>query len=508
MTTRLKLFLIALLTLSLMGTGAFAQNRPAFTQQELDRMLAPIALYPDPLLSQILMAATYPIEVVQAARWSRANPHLRGEDAVRAVEPMDWDLSVKSLVAFPQVLERMDEQLDWTERLGEAFIAQEPQVMDTIQELRRRADAAGNLPPGEEMRIVREGGHILIEPASPYLLYVPYYDPFVVYGAWWWPGYRPVHWAPWRGYYVRRAYAPGFVWGSPIVFRTEFFFGSFSWPHRHVTVIHRRTPRVIVHEETRVFRGSRVAPNAKPARWQHDPRHRRGAPFRHVGPRASRSTHSAPPRDDRRPEASESATRKPLPVTPQPPARVLPGAPRSDAGPAGAAREGREWQVRRAVPVGVAATRGTDHRGMIQRAAAITRENTPIAQRLGTPGGAAPRTASRVATHNSVSAGAREHVGGKNRSPDLATSRSRGSSAPPSSGERERVRAKAPSTDLVPSRSPGMSVPAREGERERVSGRNRSPNLATSRSHGFASPSGAIAPVAMPAPRRHLAPGR
>src|SRR5688572_16533008 len=126
-----------------------AQDRPTFRQEQLDQMLAPIALHPDPLLSQILMAATYPLEVVQAARWSRANPNLKGEAAVKAVESRDWDPSVKSLVAFPEVLAMMDEHLEWTERLGEAFLAQQAQVMDTIQGLRQRADAAGNLPPNE-----------------------------------------------------------------------------------------------------------------------------------------------------------------------------------------------------------------------------------------------------------------------------------------------------------------------------------------------------------------------
>ena len=110
-------------------------------QAELDQMLAPIALYPDALLSQVLMAATYPIEVVEAARWSRANPGLQGDDAVRAVQNEDWDPSVKSLVAFPQILQRMDEKLEWTRSLGDAFLAQEPQMMDQVQQLRQRAEA-------------------------------------------------------------------------------------------------------------------------------------------------------------------------------------------------------------------------------------------------------------------------------------------------------------------------------------------------------------------------------
>src|SRR5207245_5898919 len=131
-------------------TQAPAPRHAAATQQELDQMLAPIALYPDSLLSQIFMASTYPLEVVEAARWSRANPGLTGQQAVEAVEQKDWDASVKSLAAFPQVLAMMDQQLEWTARLGDVFIAQEPQVMETVQSLRQKAYAAGNLRSTEQ----------------------------------------------------------------------------------------------------------------------------------------------------------------------------------------------------------------------------------------------------------------------------------------------------------------------------------------------------------------------
>ena len=152
MKTFLRSLLAGLLALTLTGPVAVAEERPAFSDEELDQMLAPIALYPDSLLSHILMASTYPLEVVQAARWSRANSQLKGDDAVKAVEGMDWEPSVKSLVAFPQILQRMDERLDWTQRLGEAFLAQEPHVLDTIQGLRQKAATAGNLNSNEHMR--------------------------------------------------------------------------------------------------------------------------------------------------------------------------------------------------------------------------------------------------------------------------------------------------------------------------------------------------------------------
>ena len=185
---------LAVTPLAVAPVHARAQTQAAhvYTQAELDQMLAPIALYPDALLSQVLMASTYPIEVVEAARWMRANPGLQGDDAVRGVQDEDWDPSVKSLVAFPQILQRMDEKLEWTRSLGDAFLAQEPQMMDQVQQLRRRAQAAGSLRSDERVRVEQQGPTIVVRPASPQYVYVPYYDPLIVYGPWWWPAYRPV----------------------------------------------------------------------------------------------------------------------------------------------------------------------------------------------------------------------------------------------------------------------------------------------------------------------------
>jgi hypothetical protein len=284
----LKSVVAGLLAVLLTLPAAVAQERPAFSQQELDQMLAPIALYPDSLLSQILMAATYPLEVVQAARWSRANPHLKGQDAVRAVETMDWDPSVKSLVAFPQVLHRMDEQLDWTQRLGEAFLAQETHVMDSIQGLRQKAEQAGTLQSNEQMRVTRQDGHILIEPAYPHVVYVPYYNPAVVYGSWWWPAYPPVYWGPPPGYYAWPAFASGFFWGAGVAISQRFFFGHTDWHHRHVKVVN------VVHQPR-----LHTTPIAKPVKWQHDPVHRRNVPYRHAVLRQPSGPHPAMRGDDR-----------------------------------------------------------------------------------------------------------------------------------------------------------------------------------------------------------------
>lgn len=174
-----------------------AQPR-VYNQAELDALLAPVALYPDAVLSNILVASTYTDDVRQAAAWSRANPQLSGDAAVQAAEPMPWHPSVKSLVAFPELLARMDESPQWTADLGAAFREQEPYVMDTVQRLRSRAQANGSLQSNDQYTVQQQGSSIAVYPAQPQVVYVPYYDPYVVYGPWWWPAYRPVFWRPWH----------------------------------------------------------------------------------------------------------------------------------------------------------------------------------------------------------------------------------------------------------------------------------------------------------------------
>ena len=234
MTQFARKLLIALLAVAAALPLASGQARAAYSRAELDQMLAPIALYPDPLLSQILMAATSPGEVAEAARWSRAHPGVEGDAAVRMAQDYDWDPSVKSLVAFPQLLTRMEENPDWTRRLGDAFIVQEPAVMEAVQGLRRRAQEAGQLASDERLRVIEQPGTIVIEPANPQYIYVPYYDPMIAYGPWWWSAYPPFYWAPWPGYV--RAYRPGFWWGAPVGVSVGFFFGGVDWHRRYVRV--------------------------------------------------------------------------------------------------------------------------------------------------------------------------------------------------------------------------------------------------------------------------------
>ena len=222
-----------------------AQAQKVYSQPELDALLAPIALQPDGVVSQVLMAATYPEDVAAAAAWSRANGHLRGDAAVRAAAPEPWDPSVKSLLAFPDLLARMDESPQWLHDLGEAFLGQQAQVMDTVQGLRQRAQANGQLVTTNDTAVYQQGEAIVVQPRAE-VVYVRYYDPYIVYGPWWWgPYYRPVVWRPWTPY--------------PVVVVRGFFYSQPDWHHHYVRVIHR--PVYVQPQHVHVV----------PGEWQHRP---------------------------------------------------------------------------------------------------------------------------------------------------------------------------------------------------------------------------------------------
>jgi hypothetical protein len=268
LTTRLLASLLLVFSIFVRAAEpAEPEDVPLFTQAELDQMLAPVALYPDELLSQVLMAATYPLEVVEATRFARAHPELKGQDAVRAAKDRPWDPSVKAMLAFPQILDRMDQDLDWTRRLGDAFLAQQEQVMDTVQALRKRADEAGNLKETEHVRVVREERTIIVRNRYPDVVYVPYYDPTLIYGSWWWPDYQPVRWSPWTGYRYYSGYS-GFFWGPSIVVGHGFFFSHYDWRDRYVRIV-EVPPFYYRH------------PPPPRYRWEHEYRHRKGVPYRH-----------------------------------------------------------------------------------------------------------------------------------------------------------------------------------------------------------------------------------
>lgn len=244
---------------------SYGGGNGGYSDAGLDQMLAPIALYPDSLLSQILMAATYPREVEEAADWSRRNPRLSGAAAVDAVDHMDWDPSVKALAAFPQVLDQMARDMDWTQRLGDAYLMQESAVIDSIQRLRDHAYRAGSLADVEHVRVIRDGGIYVIEPASVSLVYVPYYPPLTIYGNWWWPDYPPYYWGPPRGYRS----GISFYWGTGIAIGPVFFYSTFHWHDRHIVLVdrHHYHPYYHRHGGHDRYRAAR--------RWEHDVYHRR-----------------------------------------------------------------------------------------------------------------------------------------------------------------------------------------------------------------------------------------
>jgi hypothetical protein len=172
---------MTILIAALLPCIAVQESKPAqtFKQEELDRILAPMALYPDDLLAQLLMAATYPLEIVRAQRWTDAHKSLKGD----ALGKQDWEPRVKSLVNFPQVLQMMSEKLDWTAKLGDTFLDLKKEVMDTVQMLRQKAKEAGNLKT-DDKESVGSQTPIVITASSTAVVYVPVYDPVVIYGTW------------------------------------------------------------------------------------------------------------------------------------------------------------------------------------------------------------------------------------------------------------------------------------------------------------------------------------
>jgi hypothetical protein len=241
-----------------------------YSQEQLSQMLAPIALYPDDLLSQVLMASTYPLEVVEADRWVKKNPLLTGANLDEALKDKDWDASVKALCHVPTLLALMSERLEETTDLGNAFLAQESEVMSAIQDLRHRAYQEGNLSSNDNQKVIfKSDGTIVIEPADPQIVYVPYYNPRYVYGLWLYPDYPPWYWGP-----------AGVAVGAGIYFWPDFYVGFsfgfgywsyFDWPRRTIIIDVHRRPRFFRHDyDWASQRGS----------WRHNPNHRRGVVYR------------------------------------------------------------------------------------------------------------------------------------------------------------------------------------------------------------------------------------
>ncbi len=267
-----------------------------YAREELAQMLAPIALYPDSILSQVLIASTYPIEVIEADRWVKGNPNLKWQALDDALVGRDWDPSVKALCHFPTVLDLMSERIGETTRIGNAFLAQEEEVLDTIQELRAKAHAQGNLTSTPEQKVIVQKEKIIIKPANTRVVYVPYYDTQYVYGPWWYPGYSPYYWGP----------APRLSIGLGISFWPGFYFSTaytswcrLDWHARYIYVDVHRRPRYVRHD--------RWVPAS--GRWRHLPSHRRGLVYRDMPTSRKYSNHPIRPERFRRDPRVFSAPR-------------------------------------------------------------------------------------------------------------------------------------------------------------------------------------------------------
>ena len=259
-----------------------AQDQPASAKPQqqlldaaqLDQLVAPIALYADPLVAQVLMASTYPLEVVQADRFAKANKKLKGGDKLKeALAKQDWDASVKELVSTPTVLAMMSDKLDWTQTLGDAVLAQQADVMDAIQRLRAKAQANGKLETTKQQTVtVRQEAEqqvIEIEPASPDVVYVPYYDPAVVYGEWPYPEYPPYYYPPPSGYIVGGAIATGLAWGAAYAVGREIW-DDIDW--------NRGDINIDVDRNIDIDRNVDIDRNFN--KWEHDSHHRRGVSYK------------------------------------------------------------------------------------------------------------------------------------------------------------------------------------------------------------------------------------
>ncbi|MBL4913485.1 DUF3300 domain-containing protein [Shewanella schlegeliana] len=241
-----------------------------YTEGQLAQMLAPIALYPDSLLTHILIASTYPLEVVQAHRWQVEHNNLSTQKQIDKAQDKDWDPSVVALIAFPNVLQKLSEDLNWTQSLGDAFLQDEAQVLASIQTLRQEADNANSLEQMDNMQVTRISDQIIIEPVRKEIVYVPYYDPRTVYGYWRWYNYPPIYWAVYPGY-VRPSYGH-FYWRAGVHISFNYYFSAFHWHKRHVVVVHH-------HNSHRYRHHGRIVTSHGAKRWAHKPQHRRGVAY-------------------------------------------------------------------------------------------------------------------------------------------------------------------------------------------------------------------------------------
>ncbi len=290
-----------------------------WTTAQLEQLVAPVALYPDSLLGSILAASTYPLEVVEAARWLDDPSHaaLTGDALAGALEAQPWDPSVKSLVPFAAVLRQMDTYLEWTEQLGDAFLAQQADVMDAVQRLRQRAVALGTLKSTPQQTVTTDQNEITIEPTNPDVVYVPYYVP-AIYGVWPWPGYPPYDFGLPPDVFIGDALI-GFGIGIGIFWPT-WPWGWYGWNWvGHGLVVYPPHWRP-------GFPPGLPNPRLPPPQpWQHDPQHRGGVPYRDAATAARyQGSQAAARREFRGFPSSPAPARPPQPATPAAPRESTP----------------------------------------------------------------------------------------------------------------------------------------------------------------------------------------
>jgi len=261
-----------------MSVVASAQNAPKLDNGQMDQLLAPVALYPDAVLSQFFMAATYPDDVKAASDWSKRNGNQSGDAAVKAVDGEPWDPSVKSLVAFPSVMDLAGRQPDWVVQVGNAFLDQPDDVMDSVQRLRRQAQANGSLKSNEQQTVtVQQQGPaqvIEIAPTNPQVVYVPQYNPTVVYGAWPYPAYPPYYYPPPVGSVFATSLVAGIGFGLGVA-AIDSMWGGFNWGRNDVNINVNRYNNINVHNRL----------NANQTNFQHNAARRGSTPYNNAANR-------------------------------------------------------------------------------------------------------------------------------------------------------------------------------------------------------------------------------
>ena len=255
------------------GSAAPAEEAPKIPNDQLDSLVAPIALYPDPLLAQTLAASTYPLEIIQLEQWMNKNKNLKGKSLADAVEKQNWDPSVQAMAVFPDVVKQLAENVSWSSDLGNAFLAQEADMMDAVQRMRAKAQTAGNLKSSQQQKVesktVENKNVIVIEQADPQVVYVPSYNPTVVYGA---PAY------PYPSIY----YPPGYgllAFGTGVAIGAAWGNGGWGWGcgwgHGDVNI--NVNNKYVNNYNKNNYNKANF--NKQGGQWQHNPQHRGSAPY-------------------------------------------------------------------------------------------------------------------------------------------------------------------------------------------------------------------------------------